>query len=295
VINTQNVEEKLFKADSSKIDKIEINKLNGALVLEKKNGIWEMTKPVAYEADTNAILPILGSLQNFKIENIISTNPEKFNTYLDSANQTKITVYQEGKELGTFELGKFAVSYLNSYVRKPNDNRILLASNLISSLFTKPVKDFRNKVIFSLPKLSINKIDFKSTDSTNTNFSAVKDSTGRWFVGQDSIPQNNIEGYLNLMNAFTTDDFIDSAVTAFPTPIYTITVNALGMQPVLINLYKEARTPLTYMVQVSTTKQLFRFSEGMIPNTFRKKTDLIPAPPKTDNKEDSNTKDKKKK
>lgn len=296
-ITTQNVEEKLFKADSSKIDKIEIVKLHESITLEKKSGVWEVTKPVVYPADTNSICPILGNLQNFKIENIISTNPEKFNTYMDSVNQTKITVSQEGKELGTFELGKFAISYMNSYVRKPNEDRILLASDLNQSLFVKPLKDFRYKLIFSLPKLTINRIDFKSTDSTKVDFSAVKDSAGKWYIGPDSIPQNNIEGYLNLMAAFTTDDFVDSAVTTFPTPTYTITVHMAGSQAITINLYKETgRTPVTYMVQVSNNKQLFRITEGMVPNTFRKRTDLIPEnkPPVTKT-DDSKTKDKKKK
>ena len=34
-INTQSVQEKLFTADSSKIDKIEIDKTNGSITLEK--------------------------------------------------------------------------------------------------------------------------------------------------------------------------------------------------------------------------------------------------------------------
>jgi hypothetical protein len=294
-INTQNVEPKLFTADSSKIDKIEIIKKNESIVLEKKDGMWQVTKPVVYPADTNAVNPILGELQHFTVDNIISTNPEKFNTYLDSVNHPMVSVFQEGKDLGTFELGKYAVSYQNSYIKKPDENKILLASNLNQSLFVKPLKDFRYKVIFSLPKLTINRIDFKSTDSTNIDFSAVEDSTGKWFIGNDSIPQNNIDGYLNLMAAFTTDDFVDSAVTLPAQPTYTVTIHMLNAQPIVINLYKQATTPVTYIVQVSNNKQLFRITEGMVPNVARKRTDLIPAPPKTDNKETPKTKEKKKK
>lgn len=113
-INTQKVEEKLFIADSSKIDKIEIVKTGESITLEKVNGTWQISKPIVYPADTNAITPILGNLQNFRVESITSTNPEKFNNYLDSVNNTQVTVFQEGKNLGTFILGKYALSYMNS-------------------------------------------------------------------------------------------------------------------------------------------------------------------------------------
>jgi hypothetical protein len=280
-INTQSVQEKLFTADSSKIDKIEIAKTDGTITLEKVNGVWQVTKPVVYPADTNAITPILGNLQNFTIESITSTNPEKFNNYLDTVNNTHVTVYQEGKKLGDFILGKYALSYMNSYIKKPDENRILLASNLNQSYFTKPLKDFRYKVIFSLPTLSLDKIEFRSTDSNHVNFDAVKDSTGRWFIGPDSIPHANIEGFLNMMANFTTEDFLDSTITQFPEPTYTINLFG-GPQPVTISLYKMDVTPAEFMLKTNENTQLFKFSESMARNLMKKRSDFIPPPPKKD-------------
>lgn len=286
-ITTQKVEEKLFTADSSKIDKIEIVKTSESITLEKVNGVWQVSKPVVYPADTNSIYPILGNLQNFKIESITSTNPEKFSNYLDSANNTHITVYQEGKNLGTFILGKYALSYMNSYVRIPDDNRILLASNLNQSMFVKPLKDFRNKLIWQMPTISLSKIEFRSFDSLKVNIDAVKDSTGRWFIGADSIPANNMAGFLNNMTAFTTEDFIDSAVTSFPQPAYTVKLIA-GPQSYWINLYKMPNTsPAEYMVQVSDNKQLFKMSESMARSIMKQRVDFIPPPPKEENKDKS--------
>jgi hypothetical protein len=284
-INTQNVQEKLFVADSSKIDKIEIVKTGESITLEKVNGVWQVSKPVVYPADTLAVTPILGNLQNFKIESITSTNPEKFNNYLDTVNNTQVTVYQEGKNLGTFILGKYALSYMNSYVKKPDENKILLATNLNQSLFVKPLKDFRNKIIFQLPTITLNKIDFKSTDSNHVNFEAVKDSAGRWFIGSDSIPQANIDGFLNMMANFTTEDFIDSVITTFPEPTYTVNLYG-GPQPETINVYKmDTTSPGSFVVQVSNIKQLFKFSEPMARSLMKLRKDFIPEPPKEEKKD----------
>ncbi len=277
-ITTQSVEEKLFVADSSKIDKIEIVKTGEQFTLEKINGAWQISKPVVYPADTNSIYPILGNLQNFVIESITSTNPEKFSNYLDSVNNTHVTVYQEGNNLGTFILGKYALSYANSYIKKPDENKILLATNLNQALFVKPLKDFRNKIIFQIPQFATEKIDFKSTDSTRVEFTAARDSAGRWFIGADSIPQANIDGFLNMMANFTTEDFIDSVVTTFPVPTYTVTL--YGTQPMVINLYKMETTPVNYMIQVSNNNQLFKMSEGMARGLMKLRKDFIPEPVK---------------
>jgi hypothetical protein len=277
-ISTQKIDEKLFVADSSKIDKIEIVKTGESITLEKINGQWMITKPVNYQADTNTVTPLLQSLFRFTIESITSENPEKFNNYLDSINHTLVTTYQGGKPLGTFELGKYALSYQNSYIKKPDENKILLAANLTSTNFTKSVKDFRYKLIFSLPSEGIIKMVFKSTDSSKVDFTCIKDSTGRWFIGNDSIPKNNMEGFLNLLKAFTTDDFKDTVITTFPTPTYTCTIFA--PQETTINLYKENTTPVDYIVQVSNLKQLFKFSESYATNIMKKRKDFIPEPEK---------------
>ncbi len=290
-INTEKIQEKLFTADSSKIDKVEITKAGETIVVEKINGQWMVTKPVNYLADTNAVCPILGNLAHFKMTSVASENPEKFSIYLDSANHTVVTAWQEGKQLGTFEIGKYAASYQNSYIKKPDENKIYIAENLTNSNFVKTLKDFRSKLIFSIPAVAITKIDFKSTDSNKVDFSCVKDSTDRWFIGPDSIAKNTMEGFLNLLNAYMTDDFKDTTITSFPAPTYTVKIH--GPQETTINLYKGNTTPVDYIVQVSNKNQLFKFSDSFATNTMKKKKDFIPE--KTPEKTPEKKEDKKKK
>jgi len=100
-----------------------------------------------------------------------------------------------------------------------------------------------------------------------------------------------MDGFLNLMANFNTEDFIDSTITTFPTPTYTVTIHGMT-QPVTINLYKMAVTPVNYMVQVSNSTQLYKMSEAMARNVMKLKKDFIPEPPKEEPKDIS--KDKKK-
>lgn len=242
------------------------------------NNQWKLTKPVEYPADTTNVYLLLRDLKNFKLESVASENPVKFSSYLDSVNNAKVSTYQEGVLLGTFILGKSQAND-NSYIKKPEENRILLASNLTASLFTRSAKDFRNKFILSIMPYSVNSVSFKSTDSNNVDFSVTKDTAGKWNISGDSVSFSVMEGFLNLLANFNTDDFIDSVITDLPVPTFTVTVNAAG-QPTVINLYKEKSSDPnaapSYITQISGNKQLFRLFGALASQLMKKRTDFIP-------------------
>jgi uncharacterized protein DUF4340/MFS transporter len=275
VQRTENVEEKFFKVDSAKIEKIEIVKKDETITLEKVGGNWMVTKPVNYPADTTAISQMLSNLQNYKIESIISSNPEKASNYMDSLSNPQIVVYQEGKQAGSLILGKQASGGNDSYVKKtPDSKEIYLASKLNGSNFTKPLREFRNKQIFSIQGFTVNKITFKSDDSLKYEFTMVKDTTGKWWIGQDSVPSNNAMGFTNLLANFNTEDFKDTVITQFPPPSYTITIT--GNQNTVINLYKEKTETVKYIMQVSGKNQLFECSASFATMFIKQKKDFIP-------------------
>ncbi len=251
-------------------------------MLEKVNNIWKLTKPIDYPADTTNVYMMLKDLKNFTLESVASENPAKFNNYLDSVNNSVISTYQEGKLLGTFILGKTQAND-NSYIKKQDENRILLASSLTAALFTKPSKDYRNKFITSIQPYVVNKVSFKSTDSNKVDFTVVKDSANKWNIGADSISASVMEGFLNMLANFNTDDFKDTVMTTFPVPTYTVTINTTAGQPTVINLYKESSSdpnaPEAYITQVSGVNQLFRLYGALATQLMKKPSDFIPPKP----------------
>ena len=279
-VSTDKIDAKLFVADSSKIDKIEIVRNDGTIIFEKANNLWRVTKPVDYPADTVSVNAMLKDLKNFKLESIASENPERFNNYLDSANNAKISTYQEGKLLGTFILGK-TQSADNTYIKKPEENRIILASSLLASNYTKPVKDYRDQVIASINSFTVNKIEFKSTDSNKVDFTVMRDSVNMWKIGGDSVSTSVMDGFMNMFTKFAAEDFKDSVMTSFPVPAYSLNFSGPAFQ-LAVNFYKENVEPPSYICQVSGVNQLFKFGSAMASQFMKKKSDFIPVtPPKT--------------
>jgi hypothetical protein len=275
-VSTEKIDAKLFVADSTKIDKIEIVKNTESITLEKLNGVWNVTKPVNYLADTVAVYPMLSDLKNFMVESVASENQEKFNNYLDSVNNAHVSTYQEGKLLGTFIVGKDQ-SFGNTYIKKPDESRILLASKITGSNFTKPLKDYRNKLMLTLSSFGINKMEFKSTDSNKVDFTAVRDSVNKWSIAGDTVGSSLIEGTLNMLSNLNAEDFKDTTMTVFPEPTYTLTVYSTTGQTTVINLYEEAGSvPHSFICQVSGNPQLFRIFDGLAGQIMKKKKDFIP-------------------
>src|SRR3990170_975690 len=153
---------------------------------------------------TDKIDAMLLDLKNFMIDDEASNNPAKFNEYLDTAFNSQVTAYQEGKLLGTFILGKTASSFDVSYIKKPEEERILRASSISSANFNKQIKDFRNKFIISISTKVANKITFKSTDTNKVDFTAIKDSIGRWKIDSDSVSSSVMDGFLNMFENWNT-------------------------------------------------------------------------------------------
>jgi Domain of unknown function (DUF4340) len=273
-ISTDKIDAKLFVADSSKIDKIELSRHDVNIVFEKVNGIWNVTQPINYPADTNSINQMLKDLKNFKIESVTSENPERVNTYLDSVYNAKITTYQEGKPLGTFILGKMQAGD-NSYIKKPDENRILLASGLLATNFTKQLRDYRNKHVVSVNAFSVNKIEFKSTDSNNVNFTALKDSANVWRVEGDSVSSSAMDGFMSMFANLNAEDFKDTTMTTFPVPAYSLAFSGPNYQ-MNLNLYKDPGIdPPAYICQVSGVNQLFKFFSAMASQIMKKRSDLV--------------------
>lgn len=274
---TESIEEKFFTADSNKIEKIEIIKPNESITLEKVGSNWMVTKPVNYPADTTAIAQMLSNLQNYKIDGpSVSNKPDTAGKYIDSTNNTLVIVHQEGKQLGSIVIGKMAPGGNDSYVKKtPDAKEIYIAAKLNNSNFNKPLKDFRNKQMFSIQSFTIDRIHFKSDDSLKYEFTAVKDTTGKWWIGADSINSNTMLGFTNLLANFNTEDFLDSAVTEFPPPSYTITIE--GSQPLSLVLYRKRGTdPVKYIMQVSGKNQLFECSASFATMFIKQRKDFVP-------------------
>jgi hypothetical protein len=284
-----------IKFDSAAITKIEIKRseANKSVTLELVDTKWKITSPVSYLADASSAQRIVDGAAKFKISSLISSNVEKQKQFqVDDSTGTKLTVTEKNGKSTTLILGKTGPTYTEIYTRLPQSMDVYLAEGFDSYSLNKNVKDWRDRTIYKMERDSIKEIsvsmvvaDAKKKTNATEEYTLMKDSSD-WKLNGDSTDNNKVSSLLSSLSNFRTDDFIDSAVT-FSEMQGTVKVKSItsaGMEETSLLFFPIAPDSQKYYVKTSATSQVFEVSKYMANNVLKKKSDLLPAEMKNEEK-----------
>jgi|WetSurMetagenome_2_1015567.scaffolds.fasta_scaffold153274_2 hypothetical protein len=271
---TYKLEKQLFAVDSASVDKLEIEQRGVKVILVKSGIEWRLTQPVDYSAYAQFISSALSDLKNYKLESKVSDNPNNKDRFgFNDTNSAKVTVYQGGNLLGTILIGNTAPGPGQSFIKKPESNEIFLANNFLRSNFVKEniLNDWRDKLIFSIPKGNIKSIEFISSSE---NYKIERDSAGFYRSGKDSINNNVAESVFNVLQNFNTIGFKDSTLSENVKFDNTVKINADKIYEVSFLKIGEGDNP-KYILKVADKKQLFEVDANLLNTVFKKKKDML--------------------
>jgi hypothetical protein len=255
----------MFTIDSLSVDKMEVKTPASLIMLEKRGAEWFISQPINYKADQANIGQIIHQIKNLEIKSTISNKPEKYSVFQVDQAGTQVKIYEKGAEKAAFVLGKMAASYTESYARKLNSDDVLLIEGASGYMFNRPVKDWRDKTIFTIPKENIKEVQYQYGDTMFTV--AFKDSA--WFIGKDRAQQSVIDGILSTLSNLQADDFIDSTVS--PKIMATI---AYGGTQLRISFDKLSNR---YNLQSSNSQQWFVLEQWKASQILKRKKDILEA------------------
>jgi hypothetical protein len=264
--------EKLFELDSALIDKIEIEQGVKKIVLNKMAVEWRITSPIDYNAYQQFINSMLSDLKNYTLESIVSDNPDKKETYgFNDSIVVKISIYQGNELMGSFLVGNASSGPSQTYIKNVEGDEIFLADGLLRNNFVKDnLDDWRDKLILSIPKGNVNSIEFITPEESYT---AERDSTGKFYVGKDSVSSVVFDGILNLLQNFNTQRFQDTVLSKDTDFDKKVKVNWGKLTE--INFLKLPDTLFTnYYIKVTDNDQIFEVDEGFTNNLFKSRKEI---------------------
>ncbi len=263
-------ETKLFDLDSAKVDKIEIKTSTGDLVLSKASGEWRVEQPFNYRTVSASVEGLVSNLKNMKLESIVSTNPGKKETYgFKEPNQAEVTVFEGGVQKGKFMLGGTSAGSA-SYVKKMDSDNIYIADNVDRNAFVKTSPDeWRDKNIITIPKQAINSVQYKSKEET---FLVKRDSTGKYFIGKDSVGKS-FDGVLNLLQKMDATGFKDTTLS--PQTDFSEVIDIDWGNKTQLKFLKLETTPVKYLLVVSDDKQMYELDESYAKNLLKTKKEVL--------------------
>jgi hypothetical protein len=253
----------LFIIDSLAVDKIEIKTPVSSVVLQKRGSYWFLTSPLEYRANQTNVAHFIHQVKALEVKNIISDKPEKHGIFQVDRSGTAVTIYENGAEKAAFVVGKMAAGYTESYVRRSASNDVLLVEGAYVYTFNRPVKEWRDKSIFSDSKEDIREINFQYGD---TSFAlSLKDSI--WYVGKQKARKNVVDGIVSSLSSLQADDFFDSSISLKPTAMITVS----GTQ---IRYSLNGKTE-KYYVQSSASPQWFIQEPWRANQILKRKKEIV--------------------
>lgn len=270
---TLKLAEKLFAVDSVSVDKLEIERNGKKVSIEKKGSFWNVTVPVLYAANQQFVTSALSSLKNYKISSIVSDNPGNKGFYgFNDTNVTKLNIYQNGTLSGTILIGNASTGASQTYIKKVEGNQIFLAEEFLYNNFVKPdLTEWRDKAVIAIPKGSVKSIDFIAE---NDKYTVNLDSTGKGYIGKDSVSSGAFDGVMNMLQNFNTQNFKDTTIAGDVRAQFTAKVNWGKETEFKFIKYGDSESK-RFLLQVSGINQIFEVDENYVKMFIKPRKELL--------------------
>jgi hypothetical protein len=151
------------------------------------------------------------------------------------------------------------------YARRTASNEVALVNGASSYAFARPVKDWRDKTLLTVPRDQIKEIRYQYGDTTFVL--AFKDSA--WTIGKDSTQDGVVNSLVSSLSNIVADDFVDTL--AKPTAKPAAQISFAGTQ--LTFFYVKGNEK--YIVQSSASPQWFELQSWHANQLLMRKKDIV--------------------
>lgn len=250
--------------DSLAVDKIELRTAASSVVLQKNGVEWYIQEPVSYRADQSTVAAFLHDSKSMEVTNVVSNKPEKHSVFQVDSTGTQVRIFEKGAEKASFIVGKPTTSYSEIYARRSGSDEVLLVTGGSAYNFSRPVKEWRDKTIFSTARDNIKEVHYQYGDTSFVL--AFKDSA--WFIGKDSTQESVVNNLMSSLSSVQADDFVDTLMQR--PPKITAQVAYAGIQ---LNFFF-VKQGEKYLVQSSTSPQWFEMLNWRANEILKRKQDI---------------------
>jgi len=202
---------KLPADDADKITKIQIqNAGKGEVVLEKQGDTWKLTKPVDYPANQQNVKSLVDNMKEIRIKDSIDTGRGQYATYdLEDDKAVHAQVFKDTSKAMDLYFGKSGTR--GQMTRLADKDGVYVASGYSSYLYTREVKDWRDRDIMKFEDANVISAEIVNT---NGKFSFSKGADDKWNGTHKGKPipgfeQEKFKDMLRGFKALTAEDFAE--------------------------------------------------------------------------------------
>lgn len=195
-----------FTLDLESIDRIEIDRTDLHVVLDRTTGRWEVVDPVSALADSITVAALVRNLGELEVESVVSTNPDRYAHYgVDSTGST--LVIRAGDDTHRFVISTQGPDYSSGYLLVDTDERVFVGIPRISIAGT--LDRWRDKRIFSITSQAVLNV---AVTTPEHSFILQKDASG-WQISSDetqtTADSSAVSRWLRNFSPLRADGFLE--------------------------------------------------------------------------------------
>jgi hypothetical protein len=151
--------------DPAKIDRLAIDRPDGALELVRRDGRW-LIQPQEHPADPGMVSDMLTELGELQLTALVSTAGDYRRYDLDPGHRIRV-IARTGEDIRReLDIGKIAGTYQHTYVRLAGDDNVYHARGSLRPVFDRRAEALRDKTVLTFAVKSIETITVQVGDKT---------------------------------------------------------------------------------------------------------------------------------
>jgi hypothetical protein len=268
------VDVRLFPAEDTRIDTIELITQNKDIAFAQKNGAWQIQKPQPLRADENQVNHLYHDIEGAQIDltRTADAGEKAAAAFASGTNYATLRITDDtGAKLLEVHKTKDGAYYAKSSVV---DGIYRISENLAQDL-DKTVEDFTSKKLFEFGYVIPDQIDIRDGEKKYSLLRTQDD----WSSNGKKMDRTSVEYLTSKLRGLTASKFVPSGYT---TPSIEITVATNGRQNVekiVIakngNDYiaKRENDPTLYQLDASSVETIEKAAADVKPEDSPKKSD----------------------
>ncbi len=152
----------LLDGNAPGIDRIEIGRRDGPVVLTRKKDLWEVSGGTVrpWLARYEQVARVTEWLDDLTDGRVVSRNPSRRGEYrVDDSGGLALTLSAGGRPVGRLVIGDTGPDLFDTYVRRADGNEVVLADGAIRALLDRPAASWRDLTLFPAKLADVTRID----------------------------------------------------------------------------------------------------------------------------------------
>jgi hypothetical protein len=225
------------------ITTLDVTKNGLTTTIKNEGGIYKVTAPVTYPADTTSAKNAFEALGKMDVNDLVTQQEGKLAEFeVDDKTGVRVVAKHDGKVLCDLIIGKGVGA--GTMVRPAGSKDVWRASGITKFAFDKGPTEWRDKSITTFAVADVEKLDVVSKDGGKISLKKTGTKAGsedKWEVVESSAKIDKLDnavpsGIVSSLSSWKTNDFADGTTQAqagLDAPALTVTVGLKGGKSVV--------------------------------------------------------------